>query len=155
MCCSVIFVHGLFGDPFKTWTRQISDDPPGPEIRGANSTGNFTSPPKGNRDVFWPRDLLPEVIPDACIFTFGYDADIYRFGIATSQNSIHQHASSLLSDVADLQGHSENVSGRGVLGSDLLVLMCLKQIPIIFVAYSLGGIIVKEVRVYISFVDAA
>lgn len=77
--------------------------------------------------------------------TFGYDADVYRFGIATSQNTIHQHANSLLSDVADLQESSENVGGCDVRGLDLHVLMCFQQLPIIFVAYSLGGIVVKAV----------
>ena len=28
------------------------------------------------RKVFWPRDLLPNDVPDASIYTYGYDADV-------------------------------------------------------------------------------
>ncbi|KAL8650898.1 MAG: hypothetical protein Q9210_003548 [Variospora velana] len=75
--------------------------------------------------IFWPRDLLPSVIQDVRIFTWGYDADIDGFGSA-SQNTIHQHAGSLLSDLADQRETSEHY-----------------RKPIIFVVHSLGGIIVK------------
>lgn len=62
---------------------------------------------------------------DVRIFTWGYDADIDNFGSA-SQNTIHQHANNLLSDIADQRETSEHYKK-----------------PIVFVVHSLGGIIVK------------
>ena len=106
---SVVFVHGLFGDPFETWTRRISGDRV-PSEAGASSTVTPGTTSKDDGNVFWPRDLLPDVIPDARILTFGYDADVYHFRAAVGQNTIHQHASNLLADIADLQGSSETVS---------------------------------------------
>lgn len=77
--------------------------------------------------VFWPRDLLPNVVHDARIFTWGYDADIDGFASASaSQRTIYQHAGSLLSDIADQRDKSP----------------CYRA-PILFVAHSLGGIVVK------------
>lgn len=77
--------------------------------------------------VFWPQTLLPDIIPDAKIFTFGYDADVGGFLSSASQNTIYQHAQNLLSDLADLR---ENPAEQ--------------EIPLVFVVHSLGGIIVKE-----------
>lgn len=77
--------------------------------------------------VFWPQKLLPNTIPDAKIFSFGYNADVGGFLSPTSQNSISQHAEALLSDLADLRDKPAE-----------------QEIPLIFVVHSLGGIIVKE-----------
>ena len=77
--------------------------------------------------MFWPKTLLPAVIPDAKILTFGYDANVGGFFSSTSQNTIHQHAENLLSDLADLRDTPAEQS-----------------IPLIFVVHSLGGLIVKD-----------
>jgi len=107
---SVIFVHGLFGNPTKTWTKV-----PPPDRK------------KQTENVFWPADLLPKVLPEARIWTWGYDADVHKFGSQSSHNTIEEHASNLLTDIAGLVRRSPN------------------NMPIIFVVHSLGGIVVKEV----------
>jgi hypothetical protein len=75
--------------------------------------------------VFWPRDLLPSLISDVRVLTWGYDADVDGFG-SRSQSTINQHAESLLSDIAD----QREVAGH-------------YRRPIAFVVHSLGGIVVK------------
>lgn len=100
------------------------------ELRsGIHATNTHLSEPGqpggGNSPVYWPRDLLPDKIPDARIYTWGYDADIDALSSA-SRNTIHQHAVTLLSDLVDLRKESE-----------------YNRKPIIFVVHSLGGIVVK------------
>ncbi|KAL8749028.1 MAG: hypothetical protein Q9199_007940 [Rusavskia elegans] len=143
----IVFVHGLFGHPYHTWTSNPSKSrskSPGhrstvpffPPTSASSSRSSLRSQKEKIQEVakttdtaeltvLWPRDLLPNVVPDVRILTWGYDADIDGFGSA-SQSTIHQHAGSLLSDIADQRGISE----------------CYRQ-PILFVAHSLGGIIVK------------
>lgn len=77
--------------------------------------------------VFWPQDLLPKVFPQARITTWGYDVQIERMFSSTSQASILQHALTLLSDLVMLR----------IRATD-------KAKPLIFVAHSLGGIVVKD-----------
>ncbi|KAL8962363.1 MAG: hypothetical protein Q9193_001220 [Seirophora villosa] len=140
----IVFVHGLFGHPFNTWAskppksrsksplhRPISPssigksaNSPRSSFETRNDDGEETRTQPGS-SVFWPRDLLPNELLDVRIFTWGYDADIDGFGSA-SQNTIHQHAGSLLSDIADQRELSKHYKK-----------------PIIFVVHSLGGIIVK------------
>jgi hypothetical protein len=78
-------------------------------------------------EVFWPRDLLPAVIPYARILTWGYDVQIEQMFTATSQASIFQHATTLLTDLSTLRSRE----------SDRIK-------PLIFVTHSLGGIVVKD-----------
>ncbi|SLM40835.1 Ankyrin repeat-containing domain [Lasallia pustulata] len=147
----VVLVHGLFGHPRKTWTGRItrsrttrfsSSRATSPshtstilEDTLSTNGGETAHTAHGNNEqvetdpdsVFWPQALLPSVIPDARIFTWGYDADIDGFLSTASQNTVHQHAINLLSDLADLRRSVED-----------------KETPIIFLVHSLGGIIVKD-----------
>lgn len=79
----------------------------------------------GTNFIYWPRDLLPTDCPKARIMTWGYDTVITK-GIATPANkgNIFAHAKDLLYTL-----DRERPQGR----------------PLMFVAHSLGGIIVKEV----------
>jgi hypothetical protein len=73
--------------------------------------------------INWLKDLLPKQITNARILSYGYDATTHGFG---SQQSLHNHGMSLLVDLSLLR-RSTNTEKR----------------PIIFIAYSLGGIICK------------
>lgn len=82
--------------------------------------------------VFWPSELLPVSLKSAQarILVYGYNADVYTFGNERSASSdlIHQHAQSMVANLA-LERKSEE----------------REHCPIIFVAHSLGGILVKRV----------
>lgn len=74
--------------------------------------------------MYWPLDLLPNDCPNAGILTFGYDTQVTRGYGAADKSSIFAHGRNLLYELS---------RERDTLGRSL-----------IFVAHSLGGIIVKE-----------
>ncbi|KAF3067404.1 Protein SERAC1 [Daldinia childiae] len=73
----IVLVHGLNGDPHKTWTAK--------------------------NDVFWPTDLLPTSLRDARanILVYGYNADVYskKHGANPSDNFIYMHAQTLVTSL--------------------------------------------------------
>ena len=85
----IVFVHGLFGHPWKTWADEAVKEPKKP---------------------FWPKDLLPEVLKSVRIFSFGYDADIERFMSSAGQNSVQNHGANLLNDLTFLIERQRQVS---------------------------------------------
>lgn len=82
---------------------------------GAGQTGPTT---------FWPQDLLPKDCPNARIMTWGYDTVVTKGYAPANQNDIFSHAKNLLCVLK-----REHPKGRNL----------------IFVAHSLGGVVVKEV----------
>ncbi|KAK5625679.1 hypothetical protein RRF57_001395 [Xylaria bambusicola] len=136
----IIFVHGLRGHPQATWAqRQTLTNPRTAEtprkrerfkgIFRPRPTPADTNDKHINDVIFWPRDYLLEDVPEAEVWTYGYNADVIG-GLfqANNQNSVSQHGRDLY---VKLERHIENDS-EGL------------QAPIIFVAHSLGGIIVKD-----------
>lgn len=80
---------------------------------------------KDSNTIFWPADLLPQDCPKARILVWGYDTRISGpLGEAVSKNTIFNHGKDLLFGFR----RERNL-----------------DVPIIFVAHSLGGIILKEV----------
>jgi len=75
--------------------------------------------------VVWPRDLIPQKMPHARVLSFSYDADVHD---DTSVSRIRDHARTLLNFLKDER-------------SDIS-----RKIPIVFIAHSLGGLVVKQVR---------
>ncbi|MCJ1250247.1 hypothetical protein MMC30_007473 [Trapelia coarctata] len=133
---NIIFVHGLQGHPKDAWTSKKRSAAPGPSQRklrlpgfGRSSRSKLETDEEEEDDkaVFWPEDLLPTDCPNARIWTWGYDSHVtHFFNGATNQNNIFGHAKNLLFEL-----------NREI---DFLT-----QPKAIFVAHSLGGIIVKEV----------
>ncbi|KAL8744866.1 MAG: hypothetical protein Q9190_002940 [Brigantiaea leucoxantha] len=80
--------------------------------------------------VFWLRDLLPKAIPNARILSYGYDARTHGSTPASKQY-IWQHAHGLVSDLAHFREETETVHR-----------------PIIFIAHSLGGLVVKSALIH-------
>ncbi|OBT93528.1 hypothetical protein VE01_08343 [Pseudogymnoascus verrucosus] len=81
--------------------------------------------------VFWPSQLLPLTLRQAKarVLVYGYNADVYTFGSdkGASSDMIHQHAQSLLTGLS-MERMSEEK----------------EENAIIWVAHSLGGILVKR-----------
>lgn len=73
----VVLVHGLNGEPQRTWTAR--------------------------NGVFWPTDLLPESLRTtrANILVYGYNADVYskKHGVDPSDNFLFMHAQSLVTSL--------------------------------------------------------
>lgn len=96
----MIFLHGLTGHREKTWTAEGEADP-------------------------WPKSLLPKDLPTARIITYGYDADILHLTRVAGQNTVREHAKTLVNDLSALR---TDTAGR----------------PIIFVVHSLGGLVIQD-----------
>lgn len=137
---SIVFLHGFTGHPERTWA-----------TKKANSTrlANYAAPhetlerphkfrklnpfassdQKGNTAssfVYWPRDLLPITIPSARVLTYGYDTHIrHRVGQAMNKSTVYNIAWDAL---VALESERRMLPSR----------------PLLFVAHSLGGIVVKE-----------
>ncbi|KAL8753800.1 MAG: hypothetical protein Q9184_005311 [Pyrenodesmia sp. 2 TL-2023] len=106
----IIFVHGLDGHPYRTWT---SDE----------------------GHIFWPADLLPAAVAEdkARVLVYGYHADLASTADGVSKDKIHNHAEQLVAVLS--------ASRRQARATER---------PIIFVAHSFGGIIVKRAMVLSS-----
>jgi Putative serine esterase (DUF676) len=127
----------LQGHPQRTWTYtwDVTSRRPVPEIEPSevNTTCCMfrKKPPAGDEkrlksSIFWPRDLLPKDRNDVRLMTYGYDSDITKFfGGAANKTNISEHGRSFLNALS---------SERSTCPSR----------PLIFVAHSLGGLIVKE-----------
>jgi hypothetical protein len=97
-------------------------------VHGLNGHPQKTwTSPKG---VFWPTQLLPASLKSsqARILVYGYNADVYSFGDrGPSSDLIHNHAETLLNSLKSNRTLEE-----------------VEDHPIIWIAHSLGGILVKR-----------
>ncbi|KAF2715541.1 hypothetical protein K504DRAFT_396977 [Pleomassaria siparia CBS 279.74] len=134
---NIIFVHGLRGHPRGTWStaatvRNDSSNTPRKhkglkslfKQKTALAEEQAPAPSLSPSQVFWPEQYLAPDIPQASVWTYGYNADIIG-GLfqANNKNSISQHGQDL---AVRLERDIEN------------------EEPIVFVVHSLGGIILKD-----------
>jgi hypothetical protein len=95
---------------------------------GIDQTGNGGRGEGGAEwtDVYWPKDLLAADFPTARIITFGYNTNVTKGYKPVNQGNIFSHARDLL--------YGLEAKRRKAPDRDL-----------VFIAHSLGGIVVKEV----------
>lgn len=122
-----MFVHGFTGHPELTWTHKkgdgISDAAADrtSKMRKLNQRGASSHSP-----VYWPRDLLPDVVPNARVLTYGYDTHIrHRFDQPVGNQTVYDIAYDFL---VALEAERRHDPSR----------------PILFIGHSLGGIVIKE-----------
>lgn len=101
----IVAIHGLNGTAYGTWTCERTD-----ERRQEKPS------------TFWLKDFLPQSIPGARIFTYGYPAQVL---FSTSRATIYDYAQHLLYALASVRPGQE-------------------RRPIIFISHSLGGIVCKQ-----------
>ncbi|KAK0614544.1 Alpha/Beta hydrolase protein [Immersiella caudata] len=97
-------------------------------VHGLDGTWNETW--RADNGVFWLRDLLPDVLPHARILSYGYDSRTYASS-SISDQFIYDHAKALVAELAAFREYT-NTRSR----------------PIIFVAHSLGGLVVKSALIH-------
>ena len=113
---SIVAVHGLDGHRERTWTAE--------------------------NGRLWLRDFLPLELPYARIFTFGYDS-ILTF--SKSSATIADFAIGLLDELDNVR--------TGAHVRDQVIGVCTlvncrqeKQRPLILIGHSMGGIVIKQVK---------
>ncbi len=141
----IIFVHGLQGHPERTWTFQGANVSPEtkehrkkkqtvplccPLFLGKARESPATTDAPQARAVFWPQDLLGRSAScaRARIITYGYDSVILGLGEGGPANfsTISEHGQSLLHGAARVRREDMHR-------------------PLMFIAHSLGGLVVKAV----------
>lgn len=86
------------------------------------------APREKDAEVYWPLALLPASCPTARILVWGYHTLVVDGKPLRLQNDIFAHARDLLWELANFRDATNSTSR-----------------PIIFIAHSTGGVVVKEV----------
>jgi hypothetical protein len=99
------------------------------ELAGETTTTKSASLDSPNKlETYWPNDLLPVQCPQARIMVWGYDTMVTRGpGQAANKSSVFTHGQNLLYSLSRERP---------------------RRTPIIFIAHSLGGVLVRELLFY-------
>ncbi|KAL9099061.1 MAG: hypothetical protein Q9163_005380 [Psora crenata] len=90
-------------------------------------TGSWDTWTAKDSEKPWPETLLSLDVPDVRILAWAYDANITNFWDPVSNNRVANHAASLMGDLARRRARTDTEHRK-----------------IIFVAHSLGGLVVEE-----------
>ena len=143
----IIFIHGLQGHPFRTWTRKIEIPKGKPKRKQRESFWGRVGIKKSlvepeqetvytDNEVFWPRDLLAKDYPRTRIWTYGYDSKVTQwFRGPASQLDIFSYSESILNGLVARRLDQPSRS-------------------LIFIVHSLGGLVLKEVDSAVALLGA-
>ena len=119
---SVLFVHGLGGHWRETWRNSQAQQP-------------------------WPQALLPDKLEKARILSWGYDSHVLDWKRIVSQNTVTDHANSLLRDLSNYRDDDDTVRKYDTITLHISKLTITKNgRPIFFVTHGLGGLVCVDVR---------
>ncbi|KAK3343473.1 hypothetical protein B0T25DRAFT_485826, partial [Lasiosphaeria hispida] len=134
----IVFLHGFTGHPVRTWSDKVtaptvgntandcSAEPPSKLLKQHLFSSSRHGRANPTTTVFWPRDLLPITVPCARVLTYGYDTHLrHVFGPPVNKATVYDIAWDFL---VALEAERQEAPLR----------------PVLFVAHSLGGIVVKE-----------
>jgi len=71
-----------------------------------------SQPQEKPNTLFWPKELLPAVVPETRIYTWGYDVGINHVSSSASQAAVFQHAMPLLSDLDNARTSDDDVKSH-------------------------------------------
>ena len=101
-----MFVHGLNGHPRHTWESKEQVDSFLTRLpRWLQGLSGNKAVPAQESDLqesqtgagdFWPGNRLVREVPQARVWTYGYDADVTSFFTGASKNSITHHGQDLM-----------------------------------------------------------
>lgn len=108
---------------------------------GSHAIGSWKSP--SNNDL-WLRDYLPDDVPNIRILLYGYHTSLLGNDY---KDSIENLGSRFLESIKAFR--ADNVCGIKSPRAIWLTLWQADRRPIVFIGHSLGGLLVKEVRLFI------
>ncbi|KAI1362732.1 hypothetical protein F5Y08DRAFT_341358 [Xylaria arbuscula] len=98
---------------------------------GGHREGTWTATePQTGRTTLWIKDFLPTQLPNARIMTYGYSSQVFSIKHLT-QRILYSNSKALL---AALDSNRQDISATNR--------------PVIFIAHSLGGLIVKSALIH-------
>ena len=99
-----------------------------PTADGTNGRDQAGSEGQRLKEVYWPADLARQTIPNSRILTYGYDTKVRHWLKGqVSKKTVYDHAWDMLCSLEAFRRHPNE-----------------ERRPIVFIAHSLGGIVVKE-----------
>ena len=143
---SIIFVHGLGSNPDTTWRAEKTATKPEHERSPPDSVTS------SKEYVCWVTDFLPQDIrsvapEDVRVFFYNHDSFWQRDAVQTRLWSLGHN---MFSRISIEIRRTEEVSKRKVLkrkaGQLITTLLQERGRDLIFVGYSYGGLVVKQVR---------
>lgn len=123
----VVFIHGLVGSVFKSWRQgSIILDESGNQA--LTDGANPATEPSAGATRCWPKDWLPEDVPGLRVLAVDYPTALsgWRTDCDLNKDSLKERAIHVMKQLEDAR---------------------LGDRPIIWVAHSMGGLLVKQILV--------